>query len=109
MRAPRDLARDGGGLLRVRPCLRRDRFDKPAVLSRKDRGRHWTRTTLEVTTDPDRAAEAPPLAELANPPRPTTPTGSGSQSGFPRRRGWWGGRFGQSSRGGAAPRAPGRS
>jgi hypothetical protein len=48
----------------------RDRFEDPAVLSRKDRGRHWTRTTLEVTTDPDRAVEAPPLDELANPPAP---------------------------------------
>ena len=51
----------------------RDRFEDPAVLSRKDRGRHWTRTTLEVTTDPDRAVEAPPLDELANPPAPPVP------------------------------------
>ncbi len=51
----------------------RDRFDDPAVLSRKDRGRHWTRTTLEVTTDPARAVEAPPLDELANPPAPPAP------------------------------------
>ena len=51
----------------------RDRFEDPAVLSRKDRGRHWTRTTLEVTTDPDRAVEAPPLDELANPPAPPPP------------------------------------
>jgi hypothetical protein len=51
----------------------RDRFEDPAVLSRKDRGRHWTRTTLEVTTDPDRAGEAPPLDELANPPAPPPP------------------------------------
>ena len=65
----------------------RDRFDEPAVLSRKDRGRHWTRTTLEVTTDPDRAAEAPPLDELANPPAPPPPPPAPAASPVPAPRG----------------------
>jgi hypothetical protein len=44
-----------------------DAFDKPAVISRQDRSRWWPRVTLTVTTDPDLAAGAPPLAALADP------------------------------------------
>jgi hypothetical protein len=58
----------------------RGRFDDPAVLSRTDRGRHWTRTTLEVTTDPARAEAAPPLDELANPPAPAPPAAPPAES-----------------------------
>ena len=45
----------------------RERFDAPVVLSRKDRGRWWTRVTLVVTEDPSLAASAPSLDELAHP------------------------------------------
>ena len=45
----------------------RERFDAPVVLSRKDRGRWWTRVTLVVTEDPSYAASAPSLDELAHP------------------------------------------
>ncbi len=41
-----------------------DRFDDPLVLSRRDHGRRWTRVTLDVTEDPARASEAPPLDAL---------------------------------------------
>jgi hypothetical protein len=50
-----------------------ERFDDPVVLSRHDRGRRWPRVTLDVTTDGSRAATAPPLAELADPPMPPAP------------------------------------
>jgi len=50
-----------------------DRFDDPVVLSRRDHGRRWTRVTLDVTEDSSRAAEAPPLTELAEPPAPPAP------------------------------------
>ncbi len=45
----------------------RERFDEPVVLGRQDRARWWPRVTLTVSTDPARAAAAPPLAELAAP------------------------------------------
>lgn len=52
----------------------RSRFDDPVVLSRRDRDRWWPRVSLEVTTDPGAAADAPPLSTLARPvvpaPRP---------------------------------------
>jgi hypothetical protein len=41
-----------------------ERFDDAAVIDREDRDRWWPRVTLVVTTDPQRAAAAPPLAEL---------------------------------------------
>ena len=46
------------------------RFGEAAVLARRDHGRRWPRVTLEVSTDPALAAQAPPLSELAHPPRP---------------------------------------
>jgi hypothetical protein len=46
------------------------RFDHAAVLARRDHGRRWRRVTLEVTTDPALATQAPPLIELAHPPQP---------------------------------------
>jgi hypothetical protein len=52
-----------------------ERFDDPVVLSRRDHGRRWTRVTLDVTEDPDRAPDAPSLAELAEPPAPPEPPG----------------------------------
>jgi hypothetical protein len=51
----------------------RERFDEPIVLARRDRDRLWPRVTLEVTTDPALAGQAPPLAELAHPPAPPAP------------------------------------
>ncbi len=45
------------------------RFDDAAVLARRDHGRRWPRVTLEVSTDPAVAAKAPPLTELAHPPK----------------------------------------
>jgi hypothetical protein len=50
-----------------------ERFDDPVVLSRRDHGRRWPRVTLDVSTDPARAAEAPPLEELAEPLQPPAP------------------------------------
>jgi hypothetical protein len=46
------------------------RFEGAVVLARHDHGRRWPRVTLEVSTDPARAATAPPLIELAHPPEP---------------------------------------
>ena len=46
------------------------RFDDAAVLARRDHGRRWPRVTLEVSTDPALATMAPPLIELAHPPKP---------------------------------------
>ncbi len=46
------------------------RFDDAAVLARHDHGRRWSRVTLEVSTDPALATKAPPLTELAHPPKP---------------------------------------
>jgi hypothetical protein len=51
----------------------RERFDDPIVLARRDRDRWWPRVTLEVTTDPALAEQAPPLEELAHPPVPPEP------------------------------------
>lgn len=48
----------------------RERFHDPAVLARSDRDRLWPRVTLTVTTDPDLAASAPSIEELAAPPLP---------------------------------------
>lgn len=48
----------------------RERFGQPTVLARRDRGRWWPRVTLTVTTDAHRAAQAPPLEELAQPSVP---------------------------------------
>jgi hypothetical protein len=42
----------------------RERFGDAAVVEREDRSRWWPRVTLVVTTDPARAASAPPLSEL---------------------------------------------
>jgi hypothetical protein len=42
-------------------------FGEPTVLSRRDRSRWWPRVTLTVTTDPQLAAQAPPLESLAHP------------------------------------------
>lgn len=42
-------------------------YDDPVVIARDDRDRWWPRVTLTVTTDPDLAAQAPPLEELASP------------------------------------------
>jgi hypothetical protein len=50
-----------------------ERFDDPVVLSRHDRGQRWPRVTLDVTTDVSRAADAPPLSELAELPHPAVP------------------------------------
>jgi hypothetical protein len=50
----------------------RTRFDDAVVLARHDHGRRWPRVTLEVSTDPETASEAPPLSELARPPQPVT-------------------------------------
>ena len=47
-----------------------ERFDDPVVLSRRDHGRRWTRVTLDVTEDLARLSEAPPLADLVEPPAP---------------------------------------
>lgn len=44
------------------------RFDDAVVLARHDHGRRWPRVTLEVSTDPALAKEAPPLTDLAHPP-----------------------------------------
>jgi hypothetical protein len=55
-----------------------DRFDDPVVLSRRDHGRRWTRVTLDVTEDPSRAADAPPLGELAEPPASPEPVATES-------------------------------
>ena len=46
------------------------RFEDAAVLARHDHGRRWPRVTLEVTTDPALVTKAPPLSELARPPKP---------------------------------------
>lgn len=46
------------------------RFDRAAVLSRRDHGRRWPRVTLVVSTDPALAKTAPPLIELAHRPEP---------------------------------------
>ena len=51
----------------------RERFDDPVVLSRKDRGRWWSRVTLVVTQDQSYAASAPSLDDLAHPPAPVVP------------------------------------
>jgi hypothetical protein len=48
------------------------RFDGAVVLARHDHGHRWPRVTLEVSTDPASAAQAPPLIELAHPPEPST-------------------------------------
>jgi hypothetical protein len=48
-----------------------DAFDRPMVIAREDRNRWWPRVTLTVTTDPELAAEAPPLAAFSE-PRPAT-------------------------------------
>src|SRR5262245_50059867 len=61
----------------------RERFDDPVVLSRSDRGRRWPRVTLAVTTDPSRAATAPPLDELAHPPVPAPPEAAVEQPPAP--------------------------
>jgi hypothetical protein len=45
----------------------RERFGDPVVLARKDRDRWWPRVTLTVTTDPELAASAPPLEDVAHP------------------------------------------
>lgn len=42
----------------------RECYDAPAVLSCDVRHRFWPRITLTVTTDPELAGSAPPLAEL---------------------------------------------
>ena len=47
-------------------------FDDAAVLARRDHGRRWPRVTLEVSTDPALATKAPPLIELAHPPKDGT-------------------------------------
>ena len=47
----------------------RARFEDPVVLARSDRGRRWSRVTLTVTTDPTLGASAPPLEQIAVPPR----------------------------------------
>lgn len=52
----------------------RERFEDPAVLSRADRNRWWSRVTLTVTTDPALAASAPPLEDVARPVVPPQPT-----------------------------------
>src|SRR3954464_4999017 len=44
-----------------------DAFDRPVVIGREDRNRWWPRVTLTVTTDPELAAEAPPLASFSEP------------------------------------------
>ncbi len=60
------------------------RFDDAAVLARRDHGRRWPRVTLEVSTDPALAAKAPPLDELAHPPRPAaTPPPAPEQAADP--------------------------
>ena len=43
-------------------------IDNPVVVAREDRSRWWPRVTLTVTTDPARAADAPPLEELRSSP-----------------------------------------
>lgn len=48
------------------------RFADAVVLARRDHGRRWPRVTLEVTTDPALATDAPPLTELAHPPEPAS-------------------------------------
>jgi hypothetical protein len=42
-------------------------FDRPVVIAREDRNRWWPRVTLTMTTDPELAAEAPPLASFSQP------------------------------------------
>ena len=59
----------------------RARFDDPAVLDRRDRGRWWPRVTLVVTTSPGLAAEAPPLEDLAEPVVPTQRDGTSEDRG----------------------------
>ncbi len=51
----------------------RERFDRPVVLSRSDRGRWWPRVTLVVTEDRSFAASAPSLDDLADPGAPAGP------------------------------------
>src|SRR4051794_6410075 len=48
-----------------------DAFDGPVVIAREDRNRWWPRVTLTVTTDPELAADAPPL-EFFTEPRPVS-------------------------------------
>lgn len=55
----------------------RERFGEPAVLSRADRDRWWSRVTLTVTTDPALAASAPPLEDVAHPVVPSQPAPAG--------------------------------
>ena len=64
----------------------RERFGDPVVLRRADRGRWWPRVTLTVTTDPEIAATAPPLDELATPavPAQRTPEKAAAQSATPQ-------------------------
>lgn len=48
-----------------------DAFDGPVVIAREDRNRWWPRVTLTVTTDPELAADAPPL-EFFTEPQPVS-------------------------------------
>ena len=47
-----------------------DAFDDPVVIAREDRRRWWPRVTLTVTTDPELAAQAPPLGAFIPPDLP---------------------------------------
>jgi hypothetical protein len=51
-------------------------YDDPVVIARQDRDRWWPRVTLTVTTEPELAAQAPPLEELARPRIPAQSLGS---------------------------------
>jgi hypothetical protein len=60
-----------------------DAFDRPAVIAREDRNRWWPRVTLTVTTDPELAAEAPPLASFSEPRLPRQDVESPAEAGVP--------------------------
>jgi len=54
----------------------RDALGDAVVVDREDRSRWWPRVTLTVTTDPDLAAEAPPVETFAD----VDPPGSEDQA-----------------------------
>ena len=60
-----------------------DAFDRPAVIAREDRNRWWPRVTLTVTTDPELAAEAPPLASFSEPRLPRQDVEGPAEAGVP--------------------------
>jgi hypothetical protein len=59
-----------GGSFDAAAAFADEAFDGAVVVERHDRDRWWPRVTLTVTTDPQLAATAPPLEQLATEPEP---------------------------------------